>query len=227
MTLTPWQAQCSKFGCWLINLCVAVSLYISIRDGHHEHESCCIADPCLACLEGAITCDFPCDFPETGGEEGFYRPSALNEVTNPIQYDDAEGMCSYSFALKSGERTWDLSDGCSAHCLNFDTREHIYESENVEEDLTDLLMIAMIMSIVSIIPCFGSLANVIADIVLVSQYFGDSDFYIVETDECNIMYTFETGILFLAFVEMALDLFELFFDATSIFQGALISDLTG
>lgn len=207
--MVNWQAFGGKCGCWLINVGIAVGLYLSIKNGNHEHESCCLADACVACFENnGVSCSWPCDFPDEVSAPSAYVPD------NGIEYNDASGVCTFSATWESDDifegeksRTWDFSQGCEPECKVFEIREEIYMEENVEEKLTQILLISMIFTIISIIPVIGSCMNCVADIVLIIIYFGISGFTIVAsvTYDCQILYDSETGIVYLGLLIFVID----------------------
>merc|ERR1712087_30341 len=192
--------------------------------GNHEHVSCCLVESCVSCLEtygDGQHCAWPCDFP-VDNSDGFYPPDPSWLKAYAIDVDDGAGTCSYSQEWGAGwgaqSRTWYMSAGCSGHCQSFDTREEILVNNEVESRLAHLLMVSMIMSILSIFPIIGSVANLISDVVLVGIYFSESGFIIVEDDGCQILYNFETGIVWLAILQMILDMAAAASDALASFM---------
>lgn len=205
---------------WLISVAVSVGVWYSLSNGHHKHVSCCVSDNCVTCLEkgDAEFCDWPCDFPD---DDGFAEPSPYGD--DMFDFDDEEGTCSYTNTYETDDifegektKTWVLSSGCSDHCLLFDTREEIYESENVETKLTQLCFISMIMTCLSIIPICGSVANIISDVTLTIIFFSWSGFIIVSSGDCNVMFEFETTILWLIVLQFILDAINAFLDFASL-----------
>jgi len=211
-------AFAGKCGCWIINVGIAVGLYLSIKSGNHEHQSCCLADECVTCFErNGESCSWPCDFPDEVSAPSAYVPDNFNG----IEYDNVGGRCTYSATWESDDifegeksRTWDFSQGCEPECLQSEVREEIYMEEDVEEKLTTILLVSMIFTVISVIPVIGSCLNCVADIVLMAIYFGISGFTIVasSTYDCQILYNFETGIVYLALLVVILDVINFMLD---------------
>jgi len=214
-------AFAGKCCCWFINVGIAVGLYLSIKSGNHEHKSCCLADACVTCFESnGESCSWPCDFPDKVSPPSAYVPE------NGIEYDDGDGICTYSATWNSDDiiktkksRTWDFSQGCEPACMRHEVREEIYMEEDVEEKLTTILLVSMIFTVISVIPVIGSCLNCVADIVLVAIYFGISGFTIVasSTYDCQILYDFETGIVYLALLVFIIDVINFVLDMGGAF----------
>jgi len=218
-------AMAGKCPCWTINVIVAVALYKSIKNGKHEHESCCLNEACVTCLNNGGDhnyCSSPCSFPD---DRDFPPPNPYGIDSGIDMFDDT-GICRYtatwedeSIFVGKVTKTFEMSSGCSDYCLSFDTREQILVENEVEEKLIYILKVAMIMTIISIVPVIGSVANVICDVVLIAMYFGGSGFVIVEASGCHIMYDFQTGILWLAVLQVVIDVIEALIDLAGLFAG--------
>merc|ERR1719192_2092826 len=101
------EALAPKCCCWVIAVVISVALYVSISNGKHEHESCCLADQCLVCLENSNQpeyCDWPCDFPDN---DNFVGPNPVLRDLQSLYFDDAEGTCTFSYEYKANDDEYD------------------------------------------------------------------------------------------------------------------------
>eukprot|EP01083_Nonionella_stella_P251843 868462_1 len=171
------MAQLGKVCCYLISVGLSIALYASFTSNDVTFQSCCITSSWVECLANEADCNPPDD-------KNFVF------AYDNIAFDD--GRCIYhaqweDSSMFVGERDeyWNMHCDEGDICFSDHMRSSIYEDESVYQKFEDMALASMILTIVAIIPCFGSCVNATADIILgVIVISGAGGYGVVSTDRC-------------------------------------------